>query len=133
MLQSQIIRQNISNIVIINKATWNKKELKEMKLEDWSSTILGNLILIQADTLDNILRNSHLHKVDFLKIDIEGAEIETLEGAKYILRDTEKIVVAAYHYRQDIKSQTHTYVSNFLTHHRFKTFTTPDRLVHGWK
>ena len=50
-------------------------------------------------TIDNILKNKH---VDFIKMDIEGAEIKALEGAKKTLTyQNIDIAVCTYHYPED--------------------------------
>ena len=40
---------------------------------------VGRSVKVQADALDNILYDLGIEKVDFLKIDAEGAEPEVLE------------------------------------------------------
>jgi FkbM family methyltransferase len=50
-----------------------------------------NSILVQCDTLDNILAD--YGRVDVLKMDIEGAEVMALRGASRVLKELRKIVV----------------------------------------
>lgn len=47
-------------------------------------------IEVNSNTLDNILDKD---KADFIKIDIEGAEVEALKGAQKTLKDLRKIIV----------------------------------------
>jgi 3-dehydroquinate dehydratase len=55
-------------------------------------------IKVDVDTIDNILKELKISKIDFLKMDIEGAEIEALKGAKETLKNKNiKLVIAAYH------------------------------------
>ena len=52
-------------------------------------------IEVQCDTLDNQLRNG---RATFLKMDIEGAEISALQGAREIIsRDRPILAICAYH------------------------------------
>jgi len=47
--------------------------------------------------LDTILKDFNLKSVDFVKIDVEGAEIEVLEGMKDILKNhAPKVVVEVF-------------------------------------
>ena len=51
-------------------------------------------ILVRVDTLDNLVVD--VQKIDFIKIDVEGAEINLLEGARECLRRTRPFVSVEY-------------------------------------
>ena len=48
---------------------------------------------VESDTIDNILREIKIEKPDVLKMDIEGAEVLALKGAKDTLNKLRKIIV----------------------------------------
>lgn len=53
---------------------------------------------IKIDTLDNMLYGLQIEKVDFIKIDAEGSELEILKGASNILKGNKlRLAVASYH------------------------------------
>lgn len=52
-------------------------------------------VRVLTDTLNNVLDDIH---VDFLKVDVQGAEVEVLQGASKVLKNIPKIVVET-HYR----------------------------------
>jgi len=55
-----------------------------------------------ARSLDEIVAQTHLGQVDFIKIDVEGAEPEVLEGAlETIRRHRPKLALAVYHDRTE--------------------------------
>lgn len=55
--------------------------------------------LVEVDALDNLVKE----KVTFIKLDIEGAEKEALEGAAGIIRrDRPRLAVCIYHKPEDI-------------------------------
>jgi FkbM family methyltransferase len=61
-----------------------------MKNVDDGNFSLDNGLQIECDKLDNIISS---HRVDVMKIDIEGAEILALEGATNVLKQLRKIIV----------------------------------------
>ena len=93
---TQNIKQNsITNIVVEKMAIFDKNTTLELYISDnqnmGMSSILhhsnesGEKQTVQATTLDNYIDNKDLIKIDFIKIDIEGAEINALKGMKQTL------------------------------------------------
>ena len=57
----------------------------------------------QLTTLDLYVREKKLPSVDFIKLDIEGAELSMLKGAAdSITRFKPKLAISAYHKREDV-------------------------------
>jgi len=77
---------DLKNVVAVNIAAWSRK--RELKL------FIGNThghhsvkknfglgsISVQGEALDDVLNKLGVEKVDFIKIDVEGAELEVLKG-----------------------------------------------------
>ena len=86
---------NLSNVVLIKKACWNK----ETTLQFYSEGADGGRAAKDFDTNNLIevettrLRNYLNRKVDFLKIDIEGAENEVLHDIKDLLVNVDRVFV----------------------------------------
>ncbi len=102
-LEKNMDLNNCSNAVALNLACWSKKtDLKLFSHEDQpllASAVKTskNYITTKADTLDNILDNLNIRKVDLVKIDVEGAERQVLEGMKNILKSGKaKIIFEAW-------------------------------------
>lgn len=83
-----------------NLGAWNRKEtLFFKKQKSRNSHLADEGIPVQFDSVDNIVKDD----VTFIKMDIEGAEMNALEGArKTIERCHPKLYVCAYHRNEDM-------------------------------
>lgn len=123
----------LNNVWIVEKAAWNHKEILRFNVH---STPTGHSIVdkfkdyieVQADTLDNIVKN--WDKIDFAKMDVQGAELQVLEGAKEMLKKTRKIVVETHYFGE---KALYPKVCNFLKAEGFTVRVTRDRVVHAWE
>ena len=109
VLERNIGINGLKNVVVIPKGVWSKKDKMRFYLTSTLSSSLVNnrrtdskhtnkFIEIEVDTLDNMLKELRINRVDFIKMDIEGAEIEALKGLKESLKNTNvKLAIAAYH------------------------------------
>jgi FkbM family methyltransferase len=78
----------------------------------------GESIDVEAEALDDILEDLHIEAVDFIKMDIEGSEIEALKGMNRVLESDVQLAIAAYHPVQG--SLTHTVIVPQLERLGFK-------------
>lgn len=62
----------------------------------------SDLMEIGAVSLDNFVEERNINKVDFLKADLQGADVDFVKGAlKTIARDAPKCGLTVYHKRDD--------------------------------
>jgi hypothetical protein len=62
----------------------------------------GNGLRVALTTIDNLADEFKLDRVDFIKMDIEGAEVDALLGAHDTLsKYRPRLAVAGYHNRED--------------------------------
>lgn len=58
---------------------------------------------ISTTTLDTLAANGTLPRVDFIKMDIEGSELDALKGAESVLRaQRPRLAISLYHRREDL-------------------------------
>jgi FkbM family methyltransferase len=53
----------------------------------------GNFAEVDCFTLDSLVEKAHLDRVDFLKIDAEGHELQVLQGSDYILSTFRPVIL----------------------------------------
>lgn len=118
------------NIKIEDLLLWNKNELIDFQESGTvgSSAVWmpnkENCIKKQAITIDDWVKNNDIQKLDFIKMDIEGAEIEALEGCiETINKLKPNFAIASYHIVNNEK--TYLKVEQFFKsiNYSYKTIT----------
>lgn len=93
----------LDGVEIIEKGTWNRETVLKLKSDKEISHITdsddGNCI--KVTTIDKAVKEED--KITFIKMDIEGSELRSLQGAiKTIKRDMPKMAICCYHKKDDI-------------------------------
>lgn len=92
------------NIIIEDLLLWNKNEL----IDFYEAGTVGSsavwipdnqhMVKKQAVTIDNWVKSNAIQKLNFIKMDIEGAEIEALEGCIETIKNLKpNFAIASYH------------------------------------
>lgn len=91
---------------IIDRALWSDTTVLSMNAKGNFATFVGRTDTsgsqqtVQAVALDDILRDK---EVTFIKMDIEGAEMEALQGASRIISERKpRLAISVYHKPDDI-------------------------------
>lgn len=101
-LQKNINLNNCKNIEVLPIAISDRNEPIEIIVNDVSSmatidsTKAGFKHTVQAHTLDYLVKEKCIDKINICKIDVEGHEIAALKGAKEALKITKKLIIE-YH------------------------------------
>jgi FkbM family methyltransferase len=87
------------NIEFINQGLSNKEQTLYFNEEKSFSTMFGSgTQSIEVNTLDNLIDE----KVDYIKLDIEGAEQDAIDGAMQLIqKHTPILAICVYHKAQD--------------------------------
>ena len=103
-LEANIALNGFGNIKAVNKGVWRESgELKFVgdNIKGYSFMAAEadeNAIKVPVVSLDAELPRLGLGKVDFIKMDVEGAEIEAVKGAEKTLRaGAPSLAIASYH------------------------------------
>jgi len=98
--------EKYNNVVLINKGCWNYSGTHKFIEDEYSNSASaiqenGNSE-IEVDTIDNIIFRGE-EGVTFIKMDIEGAELNALKGAEQTIRKYKpKLAISIYHKPEDL-------------------------------
>ena len=97
-------------VIVYPKGVWNKDEVLKFSSDRVGLTrgsvlqqgVDGNSILVPLTTVDKIVEELKLPRVDFIKMDIEGAEKQALAGSRRTLVDHRpRMAICVYHLHED--------------------------------
>lgn len=95
---------NSEKIVHIPLGAWEKKDRLNFSTDNECGEIDNTTDkdnYIEVDAIDHLIPKDK--KVSFIKMDIEGAELKALYGAReIIMRDRPKLAICVYHKREDL-------------------------------
>jgi FkbM family methyltransferase len=98
MLNKNIKLNKLTNIIALNYAVYSGKTKVKLYstysiIQERAGQSLQSYIEVSADTLDNLLREAGIDEVNWIKIDVEGAELDVLKGAVGILSRSRDISI----------------------------------------
>jgi FkbM family methyltransferase len=107
MLNRNIELNQLANVTTLNYAVFSKKAKIKLYLPAGDiftkyNTVMSNWIWVKpedkfvevnANTLDNLLQQIGIKQVNWIKIDVEGAEFEVLNGANNLLLYNKNVVL----------------------------------------
>jgi FkbM family methyltransferase len=111
----ECLRRNFSaeiasgKVVVFPKGVWSKPAelvLTESKQNSGNNSVVadtgGEKVVIQVTTIDSLVAELQLPRVDYIKMDIEGSEREALKGAQTTLRKYRpRLMLDTYHRPDD--------------------------------
>lgn len=143
LLRTNLRMNRLENVVPLNiaLADYNGEAKLYIALHTYSHTISDNMtkatdaisnkkMKVKVRTLDSLIKELGVKRVNFIKIDAEGAELNILKGADNTLRNNAdlRVAVASYHLLGEVEK-----VSHFLASRGFNVFVVRRGLIHGKK
>lgn len=138
MCKNNIKKWGYGNAVkIVNKGLWHKSETLKFHIHgksDSSCITHNGEDIIDAITLDEYLKDEK-EPITFIKMDIEGAELNALKGAERIIRKQKpRLAISIYHKPEDIweiPSLLLDYVSDYKFYIRHYHFTANETVLYA--
>lgn len=130
-LKKNIKTNNLKDITLINKAVTSKNGKVSFEILAGASTISGlkikrekwfdreqiKKIDVDSITLTDLYKKCKLKRIDLLKLDIQGAEMDVLRSSRDVLPNIKKIVVE---YHNFLNPKLKKNIKNFLKSNGFK-------------
>lgn len=108
IMKKNIELNKLNNITPINMAIWKNKGFISMNMNDHQkNSIVDNVVQskkmmkLPCNTIDDIVKDLNLKKVDYIRIQINGAELEALEGMKNVIKGKPKVLAAVPYKNKD--------------------------------
>lgn len=114
ILKKNIRLWKIENIIPIKKAVYSDRKNCDffvdfmrtdgatLSKERAKKLSQPKLIKVESISIDNFVKKRKLKRINFIKMDIEGAEIEALKSTKNTIKKFKpRMVIAAYHFQGD--------------------------------
>lgn len=127
LLKRNIALNKLTNVLTLNYAVFSTRT--RMKLYEQSASAKYNSIMltrartmnyveVNADTLDSILEQNTINQVNWIKIDVEGAEFEVLKGSTKTLSSNDISLLVEIHNIDDPSHYDN--ILNFLKYHNYE-------------
>jgi FkbM family methyltransferase len=102
------LNPHISNIHLIEHPMWEKKGIDTYFIDNGPASrvsfekITNNDGKVTTQSIDSLVKEKSINKVDFIKMDIEGAELFALKGAEETIKKFRpNLAIAIYHTMDD--------------------------------
>lgn len=119
LIRERLINENISKIELFQSALWRGNEkLPFMKNKSGSCvTDLENATsFVEGVALDEVVKDE---KVTFIKMDVEGSELNALKGAENTIRKNKpKLAICIYHKPEDVL-EIPAYILDLVKEYKF--------------
>jgi FkbM family methyltransferase len=103
LLRRNVTKNLATNITVVQLACLDERKRSEFYVNDSSHSGKSSLsarnarsrrtVTVECDTLDSILVTHEVNRIDVVKIDVEGAELQVLKGMERLLRKFLPVVV----------------------------------------
>lgn len=125
----QAFLDSLDNVRIYHLALWKNKcrlNLFENEENRADSSVFNrngqkkNTKSVEAISLDEFVEENDIRKIDFIKLDVEGAELEILQGAKNtLIGHRPQLAVCIYHKKEHM-FEIPLFLSNILKDYNYR-------------
>jgi len=137
ILNKNIVLNKLSNVITLNYAVHSKEGMVKLyePLQEEGFTIYNTImsdreavnhqkyIEVKANTLNSLMLANGISQVNWIKVDVEGAEFEVLKGSTNLLSSSKDIsILLEIHNVGDIKKTFYEPIMKLLKSNNFRIF-----------
>jgi FkbM family methyltransferase len=112
------VKSSTSTFSIYNQnSSW--KKIKDFLLTGFKNKSIINSELVHTSSLDSFCKKKNIKKIDLLKIDTEGHEMQVLHGAKLLLKKNIKFILIEFHLSKIYKNYSSLKIERILSKNDF--------------
>ncbi|WP_025743579.1 FkbM family methyltransferase [Aquimarina pacifica] len=116
-------KNNLKNFKNFNLAITNSNQKVWIEeTEDYQKDFINTSkkgLPVDGVTIDHFVEQNGINHIDFIKVNIEGAELQMIEGMKNTIKITKNIAISCHDFLFDNKTQIKENVVQFLEEHNF--------------
>jgi FkbM family methyltransferase len=142
-LLKNISLNNLENVIALNKGLYSDNTVLKFYndssggsffISDDIESESNGIVEVPVVKLDDEMDRLGISKIDFIKMDIEGAEIEALKGCKKILNSNNlNLAIASYHILDGLPTCKRLEKHLQEMGYNFETTNTQHLTTYGWK
>lgn len=131
ILKRNLALNDVNNVIPLDLGLWDKKTVLHFNAQSSATSMIVRdsedphqaNSEIKVTSLDNLVQEYKISRIDLLKMDIEGAEIEALHGAKNCLKNkvVRESAIASYHIVDG--KETSIYVEKVFSEAGYKSYS----------
>jgi FkbM family methyltransferase len=139
ILNKNIVLNKLSNVVTLNYAVHSKEDIVKLYeaapaheegftiyntiMSDRETVNNQKYIEVKANTLDSLMLANGINQVNWIKVDVEGAEFEVLKGSTSVLSSSKDIsILLEVHNVGDKKKTFYEPIMTLLRSNNFRIF-----------
>lgn len=108
-------------IVPVKKALWNKKGKVQLIFNGGASEVSEDIVEeVETISIDEFVKENKIEKIDVIKLDIEGAEYEAVEGAQETIKMHKPILLISVYHREKDLFEIKPMIEELRKDYRFK-------------